>query len=277
LSPAQLKARVAYFLATRKIWGKPLDSLLDGLIDPKTPIDFPTRLPNEVALLDFMSRLYTVHHLHTAQLTGALGGTYGWLPHELEFAGEAYRIAATTQGLGAPQHVGLSEYLFGLQVGRIPPPKTAKSFRADIEKIADKNPSSAEWSRFLNEIGQRKVQGYFGELANVVADADRATGHVAPDPRKDPESVARLLDGVARGGWEPAHLVPAAVTVGGLAVWWLADISVGGVVSAAYVASKAVPALRKQHERLDEFLNSLSSKRIARTRLLTIVGDIAPK
>lgn len=257
----QLVGRMTYYLVARDLWpGEAADPMVEEWISAESPLRFPAEAGQ---IAERLARIYTVHHLYTAPLTGALGGTYGWAPEELDFA-----VSRRTAGPGAHFNEPLSTWLFNLQAGMLQLPSVRS---ASYEKHLSRKPSDKEWANFLSVVDDNRsvIRAYWKMLEEVflVAGA-KVDPTIRPDV--DLEDFQAVIDAIGPGRFESlfTSCVAAGAKIGASAG---ADV----VGSATHVSPKIVTAgvalLGKAAEReLEEFraaVGKIAWRRAARTAL----------
>lgn len=189
----QLVGRMAYYLSAKRMWpeeaGDPIVDEWVGTADK--PLAFPTDLNR---LSELFARVYTTHHLYTAPLTGALGGTYAWDPAELDFS-----MKARTRGEAA-FNTPLSTWLFDLQAGIVSPPTVPVLPHGT--RLGER-PSDTEWADFLAVVDENResINRYWKMLEEAFLRASYNTDPtLCPDVNLDDLDV--VLDRISMTRFE---------------------------------------------------------------------------
>jgi hypothetical protein len=276
MPPAQLVGRLVYYLAARALW--PVEATLASLdvwiADGSKPLRFEAAM-DYARPFALMSELSSAHHLHTAPLTGALGGNYGWLPHEMDHAARTYRIDPPR---GTGPNVGVAEWLLAFLIGDV-------ALDRPMPTAAWRPISDAAWNDYLDRAKEARARGTVGNLARLFEELGRTRpGKVLDGGGDNASTIAAYVEHIERSAVDYAALTRTAMRVAGLlgagaaaAGTAFVSVPVGlalTALSAAYELSANVPGLREYRENLDRYLNSMSRTYLRRTELRAALSGL---
>jgi len=283
--PSQFRGRVLYYLLSRSLWdgreGSPAaaDPLVEEWLAPPGPLRFD---PADIDLLvDRLARISTVHHLFSARLTGALGGTYAMLPEEYDFAASV-RVGATPARV-AEANVPLSSWLFALQAGladiRLPSSD-------DLPIIGWTRPDDDQWRKFLDRLTRNRhiLREHFNDLAAVLENAAAHRSEHGGDylyPNRSAADLDKVLDQVLRRSLDPRFAATGArmAALLGLkmlpaSVYVVAVSSVLGILGVLYACSKAFPRAADKCDMLEGLPDRLAPCRLDKIAICSVVDRL---
>jgi hypothetical protein len=274
-SERQLIGRVAYYLAARRIWPQQeagaqdpvIEKWLQPCLKEGTPLVF--NFEDLSALTDLVGRLYATHHLFTAQLTGALGGIYGWKPIEFDYAEQIYgRTVPPSLEDGRQQTI--STWFFALQAGMVHRPGE----RGSIELLLPPTrlPNDIEWQSFLSRvnINRHRFREQMGKLSELAGIAGSTRADLDQQDEKAVLEVVERLEKIAKGGFnvnEAATPVIGSLAAGLAAIGAVSCQAAVAIAATAYSIARNVPRLSVHCEKFEKFTSKLCKARTNRTAL----------
>ncbi|MFZ4381274.1 MAG: hypothetical protein ACOYO0_04815 [Sandarakinorhabdus sp.] len=280
-APRQLVVRLSYYLVARQLWpdeqhgarDAELENWLQPCLDKGDAIQFDHGQLGQLTKL--LGRLYATHHLFTAHLTGAMGGTYGWKPIELDFASQIYDRTVPPKFENG-RHQSMSSWFFALQAGMINRPGEAQA--DDLVLPVTRQPNDLQWQSFLARVNvnRQRFRERIVRLNELAGIAGETRADLEQDDDKAVQQIVGRMEDIAKGGIDVCQA--AGPVLGGAA----AALTAVGVVSCEtvlkiaatlYGIAKAVPTASQYCERLETFTNNMCKDRTRRTALVGALSE----
>lgn len=229
LTSNQLAARIAYYRTSTQLWSgndgtvPAADIVLEKWLGTGDRIiDFGQTYDE---MLDLQARLYTTHHLYTAHLTGALGGHYGWMAHELDFASGTHRARDIPRG--AKLELPNSEWYYRLEAGYIPRPGDRIAPFSKAERQID-GLTPFQWYIKNSSHNRRVIAGNIVQLERIL---QRCSEKLMQKQKRDLENdrpiIGELMEELSKNRICPSKCVVAVALALGVYVG-IGEIAIGG-------------------------------------------------
>lgn len=279
----QVEYRLAYYLAARALWPrlasaeereqwsrghwsrghKSVDDLIGDSSEPKPIPASALREPEQ--LVDFLSAIYASHHLYTARLTGALGGVYGWLPHEFNFVTQHYGLTPVDniRGRRIPM-LGLADFIFTKIIGH----DVTWTKGTGVPNKPTQAPTAPQWAAFLRAVDNHKTRSDSNELAEALSST-----YAGDYDKTSKDDIAEVIDSISRNKgtsvlWK-AYALGANTTEAILKGVKLCDMNVWKVLGALYRSAKEqAPQMADRLEALEAWIAKLNDRRVLRSRVV---------